>query len=431
MKKTEPLNQKAIEQIAKLKLKENRYVFDLSRVSVDVFESLMKSVNGSLLLNSGGIGFNCDLLVKTDRKNEQMMADNPRSNKAPVYPLALQNSAAKRKKDFTKILAKTVSTALERTESMSFLKFRFIPLKYPEIEMLSAAIFANNTLRVLRFCEVPLGDKGLSRLCRALRKRSIQEVQFRKCNLTDACTYDLRSLLAFHVFVQSEEQWRDSVMGTATETVCLQSLDLRDNEFTYQFIDIIQDSILDVPLRLLDLRGNAGLTANIVKPLQEKVPRTRILTGLSPLPKCKQPTYVMDEIPQEKKQPPKQVSARARRIQQLEEENQRLHALIEELQMGVNVAQLEPDLMIVGPRASEFVEQVSQLDLLLAKSEHGPAPFLESTRRKISDDVRKMITSKKKPYGQVTPPVPKKKKTRTGSTKSKATSDRSSSPRRF
>ena len=430
MKKTEALNPKAIEQIAKFRGK--IYKFDLSRLNIETFDSLMKSVPMQFLVNSDGLGFNCDLLVKTDRKNEQMMTDNPRTNRSPVYPLALQSSAAKKKKDFTKILAKSVSSALSHSEKIQFLKFRFIPFQYNDIEMLASAIFANDYLRVLRFCDVPLGDQGFARLCRALRKRSITEVQFRKCQLTDACTDDLRALLSFHVFVQSEAQWKESAMGNrSSETVCLQSLDLRDNEFTYQFVNIIEDAILDLPLKLLDLRGNTGLTSNMLKQLQQKVPRTQIKCGLSPLPKSTLPQYLTEQqqhVPIERKTA-KGPSARTKRIQKLEDENRRLHALIEELQMGVNIAELENDLLIVGPRASEFVTQVTQLDLLLANSEHGPHPFLESTRRKVSEDVKRMITSRKRNPNQK---VPKKKASKKAPTKQayRTMLDRSSSPRK-
>lgn len=400
MRKTESLTAKEIDCIAK-RVKDHdgniKYKFDLSRINVETFDSLMKAVPEKFLSQMYGIGFNCDLLVKTDRKNEQMMLENPRSNKTPVYPLTLQNSAAKRKRDMNKILVRSVCAALEQSEKLRFLSFRFIQFRYQDIETLSAAIYGSNSLRVLRFCGVPLGNKGLMRLCRALRKRSIIEIQLRNCGLTDECGYDLQSLLSFHVFVQSEAAWKDSVLGEPTETVCLQSLDLRDNEFTHKFIDIIADSLLDIPLKLLDLRGNSGLTQSMVKDLQKDVPNTKILTGISPLPKSKLPVFATyDASDKNRRAESRSSSSSHRRIQELENENQRLHALIDELQMGVNVCNLEPDLMIVGQRAQDFVEQISKLDELLAKSEHGPPPFLESTRKKIAQDVKALITPKKK-----------------------------------
>ena len=85
-----------------------------------------------------------------------------------------------------------------------------------------------------------------------------------------------------------------------------------------------------------------------------------------------------------------------KRIQELESENARLHALIDELQTGVNISNLEPNLLIVGQRAQEFVEQITQLDELLARTEHGPPPFLESTRKKVAQDVKALISTKKK-----------------------------------
>ncbi|EAY17072.1 hypothetical protein TVAG_297510 [Trichomonas vaginalis G3] len=395
MRKTEPLNMKEIEQISKSK--DGIYKFDLSRITPDVFEQLLKSIPDKFSSKAVGLGFNCDLLIRTNRKNEQLQEEDPRSNKRPVYPLTLLNSTCRQKKDFTKKLVKTLCTTISESQILEFLKFRTIPFSQVDIDLLANAIFSSNTLRVLRFCDIPLGDKGFSRLCRSLRKRSIVEVQFRKCELTDECTCDLRSLLAFHVFVQSEADWKDHVLGVPSQNVCLQSLDLRNNEFTYQFINIIEDALLDVPLKLLDLRGNNGLTQTMVKKMQSKVPQTKILCGICPDVKFEKPK---EEPPQQ--EPQRRSSSRAsnkfKRIHDLEEENQRLRALIEELQIGVNVANLEPGLMIVGPRAKDLVTEITKLDNLLGTLEGiSPAPFLQSTRVHVKDEAKKKLTSKKQP----------------------------------
>ena len=246
----------------------------------------------------------------------------------------------------------------------------------------------------MRFCDTPIGDDGFDRLARALRKQSVTTLQLRKCGLTDASGKAMRSLLFFHSYVQSTVEWKDSLSknrpGSRSPILCISSLDLRDNEFTFQFIDEIHDPLIDLAImKELDLRGNAGISSTIVADLVNRAPNTTILTGPSKQIKMPKPppklyrssssksslsTVFPVESPRVQKE---------NRIQELEMENERLRTLIEYLQDGTNIVQLEPGLNIVGPRAQELVEHINKLDELLVQSHDGPSVFLSSTVAKV------------------------------------------------
>ena len=183
-------------------------------------------------------------------------------------------SAISKRRGVTAKIAKSVKEILDVTESISFLKLRSITFMPNDLNDLADAIFACNTIKSLRLCNIPLGDKGFAKLCRALKKRGVVDLQLRKCRLTDRSGPDMHSLISYHVSVQSECQWQESLAssGVCAPLVCLQTLDLRDNDFTFAFIREIFDPILDLPLKTLDFRGNPGISGSVVAALSTQMP---------------------------------------------------------------------------------------------------------------------------------------------------------------
>jgi hypothetical protein len=364
------------------------YKFDLSRISTESYVRLIRTLDCLAVDSLTGLGFSLDLLEQTKLKARRIQQKGSRGDKlaakrAGQLPSALTSAVFSHKKDLMQDLASFFARVLPRTSSLTFLKFRSLPLRAPEIDLIATGIYQCASLRSLRFCGVTLGDDGFRRLARALRRRAITDLQLRSCQLTDKCGRDLHALLSFHVFVQSEAAWVASLSGSKQqELVCLHTLDLRDNEFTYQFIDEIQDVILDLPVTVVDFRGNAGISesvlAKLVRKLRESGRNTEIRFGPSKLIKqvkprtivssASRPPALMPLIPAVKK-------TREARIQELEEENAILKNLIKQLNDGDNVVELEPGLTIVGAKAAEFVEHINRLDAMLPEYAAAAAPF--------------------------------------------------------
>jgi hypothetical protein len=189
--------------------------------------------------------------------------------------------------------------------------------------------------------------------------------------------------LSFHVFVQAEAAWTTSLSGSAqNEIVCLTTLDLRDNEFTFHFIEEVQYAIIDLPLKTIDFRGNAGISADVVswvsRRLRETETNTEIRTGGS---KPVKPVKTRVSVKASARPPPlaaTKTSKKSRdvRIQDLEKENGDLRRLISQLQSGENIVELEPGLEIVGPKATDFVEHIRKLEEMLPAQIGSPPQFL-------------------------------------------------------
>ena len=375
------------------KNKEGIYKFDLSKLPFNLFDSLMKTILVKQNKLIEGIGFNYDLLIRTERRIIELKEKKPRDPLVTQLPVSLENSSALKKENISKLLIENISKLIKSSEILKFLKFRSIPLKFFDIDLLSENLYKNNSLRILRFCDIPLGDKGFNRLARSLRKQSIIEIQLRKCLLTDKCSNDIKSLLSFHLFIQSEHNWRESLSGFNTNNiVCLNTLDLRDNEFTFQFIKDIEDSLYDIPLKKLDLRGNLGITESFINNISNQLPNLKILTGIL-LPIKSKPLFNIENISSPNKllkkkkkiinNSPKKIEEnniipiKKHKLKELQNENELLKKLIKEIKNKINFTELEPGLYIVGEKSLEAVEELIKINKLLKESNVGIKPFLD------------------------------------------------------
>lgn len=365
--------------------------FDLSRVSCEQFDSLIRTLKIRCAHEFYGLGLTFDLLNKTKTKNIQTEASKSetRTSKTRITQgsFALAMSAISKRRGVTAKIAKSIKEILEATETISFLKLRSITFMPNDILDLADAVYACNTIKSLRLCNIPLGDKGFSKLCRALKKKGVVDLQLRKCHLTDKCGPDMHSLISYHVSVQSECQWQESLAasGSFAPLVCLQTLDLRDNDFTYAFIREIFDPVLDLPLKILDFRGNPGISGTIVAELANQMPGTAIRTGLSKPIKESKPA----KKPYKSKIGRKLMSStsesrqtRSASSRTLRKENARLHNLVNTLENGGDIVELEPDLAIVGPRAQELAHHLIELDKMLEQLQIGRPSFLRDVPRK-------------------------------------------------
>lgn len=379
--------------------------FDLSRVLADQFDALLVTLKDRGTHEFTGIGLNFDLLKKTKQVNEktqQRKSETKTSRtRATQGSFTFSQSAMNKRKDVTAKIAKTIADTLMITDSLAFLKFRAVSFKPAELEVLCNAIYRCDTLRVLHFCDVPMGDSGFSTLTRALKRKGIIDLQCRKCGLTDACGVDLHSLVSYQVSVQTESQWLDSLSArrpVASPLVCMQLIDLRDNDLTYVFIREVYDSLLDLPLKVFDLRGNPGITGTLVTSLIKDMPDTKIRTGLSKPIKGSKPA----KKPYSSKIGRTTASAassttsarkRASSVKTLKRENVRLKNLVGDLESGDNIVEIEPDLAIVGPRARELANHLIALDQMIEKMHLGPS-FLHDTS--ISTAAKKKVVKKRR-----------------------------------
>jgi hypothetical protein len=336
---------------------------DLSRVSGAQFDTLMKTLMIRGREDLSGIGLNLDLYNKTkedgqvlEKSNRETRTSKTRSARGSF---TLAHSAVTHRKNLSSDIASMLSKTLCYSESLSFLAFRSIDFNANDFRSLSDSISPSSSLRTLHLCNVPLGDGAFGDLCRALKKSSVFELRCRMCRLTDACAESLRSLISHHVSLQGEVHWQNSLARSAgCPIVCLQCLDLRDNFLTSKTICAIGDALLDLPLKLFDLRGNLEISASVVVNLAREMADTTIRTG--PSKRIKQSKVT-------RKPYKSKIGERANGAET------KMAAGSEA--KGNEVIELEPGLSVVGPRARELVEYLAQLDRILQKGKLGVPSF--------------------------------------------------------
>jgi hypothetical protein len=180
--------------------------------------------------------------------------------------------------------------------------------------------------------------------------------------------------------VQSDYAWRKSLSREkVTEIICLQELDFQENEFTFEFIETMKWVLHDLPLKMLDLRGNAGISDAIVSGLRKDLGRSKIVTGRSEPIESERSLSKANSVKKDTR------DERQGRICDLEEENEALRRFAGFLKDGNSVIELEPGLTIVGPRGIEFVDQIKRLDELMVECDDTREGFADSqTPSKIS-----------------------------------------------
>jgi hypothetical protein len=339
---------------------------DLSRISGAKLDSLMKTlvVRGQHELT--GIGLNLDLHNTT--KDQKQRVANSRTEtrtsktRSARGSCALSQSALLHRKGLASDIADVIAKVLSESDSIEFIGFRSVGLSSRDLQVLANSIFRAEALRTLHFCNIPLGDEGFAALCRALKKRSIVDLRCRKCGLTDECSGSLRSLISYHVSVQGEVEWHNSLSGLIpSPLVCLQYLDLRDNDLTSRTICEIGDSLLDLPLKVFDLRGNPAISENVVARLGREIPSTTIRTGPSLAIKHGKPRKkpYTSKVGQKSQSSEKEI-IRKKGAQRNDE--------VAQTKESEEVVELEPGLAIVGARARELAEYLGQLDRLMQSS---------------------------------------------------------------
>jgi hypothetical protein len=323
-----------------------------------------------------GLGLNLDLYNHTSEQNHRT-ADSrleTRTSKTRMGRgcFALSQSALVHHKTLASDIASVVSQILCQSETLDFLSLRSIHFSPPDIQSLTDSIYRSVSLRTLHFCNVPLGDAGFASLCRALKKQSVLELRCRKCGITDRGAESLHSLISYHVSIQGDVRWHNSLSGRVpSPVVCLQHLDLRDNELTVATICEIGDSLLDLPLKVLDLRGNAGLSASVVARLAREIPSTDIRTG--PCPAIKQSKR--RRKPYRSKIGQKMEASEKKET--LKENNGR-QGKDEKAEGNEEVVELEPGLTIAGRRARELAAYLGQLDRFMQRAKFGVPSFFAS-----------------------------------------------------
>jgi len=322
--------------------------FDLSSLDINEWTFFCNSLLHHGYKTIKGLGFNYKTLVNHEFKSQQMSEFGSPTKRRCAPPLVLESSVQRILKKPVSELIGLLSRIIPKTKTISILQFTSIPISIPDIDILCQSIFQCSPLRSLRLQDIKLSTEGFSLLCESMKKQGIVEFQARKCQLNDESIPSLADLIDFHSKLQKEaERKRDMACNNKGILQPLMFLDLRDNEFTNEFIYSLTDLIEQSTLSVVYMSGNIDIDPDIVD-------SPKILFS-------------------QKDDPVKNKLVTQTKIDHLRQENQRLKAILAEITENNIVVPLPSGIYAVGNRAPDLSDHVQTLEVLHSKiKSHDP-----------------------------------------------------------
>lgn len=211
------------------------------------------------------------------------------SSTSRLHPKEIQNPVlAKSAFIKNKIALPTLILALKhmlpRCVNLLSLEFRNLSFNSAYMQKFITAIEKVRGLKHLIFNNVTIGDDGAEILFKTLKTHSITYLCLNSCGLTDASSSNLKAFLTANA-----KSYTRGASGSKQNT--LQSLEIRDNGFSYRLLLELGDALARIPLRVLDMRHNQlidnEMASNIkhnIKGLDVRVNDRKCKPCIPPLP---------------------------------------------------------------------------------------------------------------------------------------------------
>ena len=256
-------------------------VFDFSRVNKDMFYSVLEGIERYGIINIESLVFSLDLFYKSYKSEfPSLKPDHTRRTDLAVRhvePQILTESAYRQIPHTTDMIVDTVCKILKETSSLNSIEFRSFLFTNEQLERLADGLREATTLNSVKFSNVPLFDDGFGIISRSIRHPGIRQIVFSTCGLSDKSIPAVKSLLSYQVSVQKEAEWKASLeLDGVVSTICLKSLDLSGNIFSFGLLSSVADIIADLPMTKLDLTDNQPMEERRVSELRKTVPHLDI-----------------------------------------------------------------------------------------------------------------------------------------------------------
>lgn len=278
-----------------------------------------------------------------------------------------------------------ICQVLSNNSSLTTLKFRSIIFSPKDKEQLINSLSSNTTLRKLYFENINLNDESFTMLMKSVKHPGITSIECRQCGLTDLSIPPIKDYLNYHRMIQLKaEKDNDHYL----RSVCLHSLDFRDNSFSTRLIAEISDILADIPLYLIDLRNNLEFDERFLSNMRRSAPHVEIRTGID-----------RSSI---KSKSRKDENSKSTTITASNEND------MNENDENYEIIELSPDIRIEGPRAREFVNYLEQINALgeelrrirqekeNLENQEGPQDEIVTVQQPASNPKKKVKPLKKK-----------------------------------
>lgn len=264
-----------------------------------------------------------------------------RRHKHKTIPFTLANSAYRKIPNTIRHIINMLGKVLSESTTLSSLKFRSVIFSQRDKELLFQSFSGSNSLRRLYFENVNINDEGFGMLVKCLKHPGVTILECRQCGLTDMSSIFINQYLNYHMLLQLKGEKDDDHF---LKSVCIRSIDLRDNLFGTKVLLEIADILADLPISLIDLRNNSLFDERIVSNIRRSAPHVEIRIGSD-----------RSNFAPSRKRSGKQSSSETRSNSETDNDTTET-----EVENGEEI-ELAPDIRIKGSRAREFVDSLEQI----------------------------------------------------------------------
>lgn len=256
MSKTVPMDSERMREIVG-----DKWIFDLSRIDAKDYESLLCGlIKHAEEVDS--LVFSCDhyCLVTNigtiDRWNAKKLqvVDDPE----------LSNSAYTKNKIVFQTMILALKHFFPRAKNLVRLEFRNLALNYLQVEALSQIMDKCPTLKHLLFYHCSLLDDGIAMILKSIRAIPLVFLSLISCGLSDASASAIKAYLVANAGSMKRGQ-------RGCKFLCLQSVDLRENIFSYRLLLELGDVLSLIPLKVIDVRKNQLIDSEIASNMKQTV----------------------------------------------------------------------------------------------------------------------------------------------------------------
>ena len=299
------LNIDTLKQIAEPSDQSGRYIFDLSTISTEYYEPLLKTLQKFAQKNVVSLGFTCEELRKAEKRKVT----------GQQIPQRVLQSIAKKKTHYVRNVVELLCHILPKRTNLKEIVISSINLKPEFISRLAVAFSQSDSLQNIVFSYVNLMDSGLEIILSQISPNILKSLTFFNCSLSPASTNKILGFLA-----------KKNPDGNLQEFI------VSKTEFSDEDRRRIFDALgVDVPEPRM-----------VSRQPKSSPPRKKAQNILTP-----------EEI----------------ELEHLREENANLRNQLRSLRESVNAVQYSENVFVVGKGAEEFIKFLKTVESKIAKLE--------------------------------------------------------------
>ncbi|OHT06330.1 hypothetical protein TRFO_25599 [Tritrichomonas foetus] len=345
------------------------YHFDLSKISGDYYEPLLKTLQHFAKKNIESLGFNCDELFHAEQK---LLIGKP-------MPVNVLNSIAKTKSHYIRNVVELVCHVIPRSTTLLEITLSNLNIKKDYISRIISAFSHSPSLETINLVKIPLGDESFRVLLKYIDPNQIKNITIMYCGITEV---SLKDILDF-IYRKDEN---------VTKNGGIENFVISRAEISQNGQNKIQEALKNKSVFRNEINPKFLGNQNIENPIKNKVEHLPILKNTNDAPNLNKnknsPKKISMPKANSKRTPSKEVVTISNNsagksdeilnrkmkemefqrysemmlLKELEYQNIKLTETLNQLKQSMKAVQYDDETFIIGAEAEKFVSFVKELE---------------------------------------------------------------------